>query len=365
MTPIYSLRPSVTISECGRRSVRLVRSPDAHITLRGELGSTLRLLSDLRSPSSLDAILESRPAPSERATAERHFHRLLTAGFMIEGSPPLNFRDHSLSRQLSYFALTSGSWESVLQRQDRLRRASVTLIGLGGIGSSIAMALCRAGVGRLVLVDGDVVSETNLNRQLLYDCADIGARKVSVATRKLQSASLSAELVAVAETISTEADFARCAEGSDITVFSGDEPRQHILSILNRGMVRAGHPFLPCGYIGSAGVVGPMVLPHKSPCLSCEPGLLARDSSPKARPLGDLSGHVTAVRASTIPASFGPMCALVGNVAAAEAIRHLTSDAEDAPVTRAHIWLFDMLTLEAQLYPLARWPDCPTCGERG
>lgn len=69
---------------------------------------------------------------------------------------------------------------------ERLARASVAVFGLGGVGSFTAEALARAGIGRLVLVDGDVVDETNLNRQLVALRSTVGLPKAEVMARRVR-----------------------------------------------------------------------------------------------------------------------------------------------------------------------------------
>ena len=67
----------------------------------------------------------------------------------------------------------------------RLREASVAVFGIGGVGSYVAEALARAGVGRLILVDGDSVAPSNLNRQLIADVRTVGMRKTDAARDRI------------------------------------------------------------------------------------------------------------------------------------------------------------------------------------
>lgn len=67
----------------------------------------------------------------------------------------------------------------------RLCRARVAVFGLGGVGGSCAEALCRAGVGQLLLVDGDIVSESNLNRQAVALRSTLGMQKTEAMARRL------------------------------------------------------------------------------------------------------------------------------------------------------------------------------------
>jgi molybdopterin/thiamine biosynthesis adenylyltransferase len=71
--------------------------------------------------------------------------------------------------------------------QARLRKSSVGIIGLGGLGSIISMYLAGAGVGKLLLVDFDTVSLTDLHRQLLYTIDDIGKPKALVGMKPSQA----------------------------------------------------------------------------------------------------------------------------------------------------------------------------------
>ena len=78
---------------------------------------------------------------------------------------------------------------------DKLKRSTVAVFGLGGVGSYIVEALVRAGVGRLILVDGDSVAESNLNRQIIATVDTVGMRKTDAAAARAKSINPAVELV--------------------------------------------------------------------------------------------------------------------------------------------------------------------------
>ena len=70
--------------------------------------------------------------------------------------------------------------------QESLKNAKVLVAGVGGLGTNVSEILVRNGVGELYIVDDDVVSETDIHRQILYDVEDVGKKKVDVAEKKLK-----------------------------------------------------------------------------------------------------------------------------------------------------------------------------------
>jgi molybdopterin/thiamine biosynthesis adenylyltransferase len=101
--------------------------------------------------------------------------------------------------------------------QLKLLDSCVGVCGLGGLGGYIAEMLARFGVGRLILVDGDVFSENNLNRQALATEADLGRPKVEVAAEKLASINSSVE-VSVHHSFLRSGDATRVFSGADLVI---------------------------------------------------------------------------------------------------------------------------------------------------
>ena len=88
--------------------------------------------------------------------------------------------------------------------QEKLRNASVLIVGVGGLGCPAAQYLTGAGVGKIGLMDHDKVAITNLHRQVLYDEFDVGKSKALVAKEKLQRLNREIELVAIEEALTIE-----------------------------------------------------------------------------------------------------------------------------------------------------------------
>lgn len=98
---------------------------------------------------------------------------------------------------------------------DRLRGASVAVFGLGGVGSYAAEALCRAGIGRLVLVDFDDICLTNVNRQLHALDGTVGQVKVQVVAERLRAINPDADVIAHRDFYDAETSRYLLADGHD------------------------------------------------------------------------------------------------------------------------------------------------------
>lgn len=102
-------------------------------------------------------------------------------GRQIDTQRGTDLRPDELARYGRHLTLP----EFGLEGQQRLKAARVAIVGLGGLGSPAALYLAAAGIGTLGLIDGDRVEVTNLQRQVLYDDADVGSLKVEVASNRL------------------------------------------------------------------------------------------------------------------------------------------------------------------------------------
>ncbi len=87
------------------------------------------------------------------------------------------------------------------EAQDRIRDACVLIVGAGGLGSPVSLFLAGAGVGKMILVDDDIVSVSNLHRQILYEESDVGRAKVVAAKRRLSSLNSEIDIEVVSQAL--------------------------------------------------------------------------------------------------------------------------------------------------------------------
>lgn len=225
--------------------------------------------------------------------------------------------------------------------QTSLRAGSVLLIGCGALGSTIAELLTRAGVGRIVLVDRDLVELTNLQRQVLYDEADARDQmpKAVAAARRLGQINGAVTLEpVVADFNATNAE--RLTREVDVILDGTDNFETRYL--LNDVAVKLGKPYVYGGAVGTRGMM--YVYQPGRPCLRCvfdEPAGGARETC-------DTVGVL------------GPAASIIASFESAEAIKLLSGnpDAVNPKLITLDVWANTMRSIgvgEADA-------ECPCCG---
>jgi len=155
----------------------------------GSFADLIRLLDGSRSVTELQRQLESVLNADEVLDA---LWQLLSGGFLEDADelPPANLSSDDLERyapNLNFFRTAVPPGVSCYGPQSALKDTRVLLLGLGGIGSNVCMALAELGVGHIFAVDFDRVALSNLNRQVLYSTDVIGQRKADAARIRMRS----------------------------------------------------------------------------------------------------------------------------------------------------------------------------------
>lgn len=197
--------------------------------------------------------------------------------------------------------------------QERLARSSAVIVGCGALGSVSSSLLVRAGVGRVRLIDRDVIDESNLQRQLLYTEDDLRALKPkAIAARDhLRSANSEVTVEAVVSDLGPD-NAVELLTGHDLIIDGTDNFDTRFL--LNDVSIRHDIPWIYAACLGAYGVCM-NVIPGATACLRC---LMETPPPPGTTATCDTAGII------------GPIVALVASVQAAEALKLLAGRSEEA-----------------------------------
>ena len=233
--------------------------------------------------------------------------------------------------------------EMGIEAQERLLASTALVVGAGGLGSPAALYLASAGVGRILLADGDTVDLTNLQRQVLHRDARIGMGKAESGRQALLEANPGVEVVPIAERLVGEALLEAVRQASVVLDCCDNFETRHAV---NRACVQAGVPLVSGAAIrfdGQLAVFDPRRA--DSPCYHC--------LFPEGRDLEE-------VRCATMGV-FAPLTGIVGTMQAAEALK--VAGGFGTPMT-GRLMLLDARTMSIDTIRIPRDPGCPVCGHR-
>lgn len=220
--------------------------------------------------------------------------------------------------------------------QQRLKAASVMIVGAGGLGAPAALYLAAAGVGRIVLVDADVVDASNLQRQVIFSNDDLGRPKVEAAADRLRGLNphVHVDPVPVHLEACNAPDLIR---GVDIVLDGTDDFATRFC--VNAACVHEERT-LVSGAIGRwTGQVGVF---RARPCYRC----LVPEIPPDAE---------TCVAVGVV----GALAGVIGSMMALEAVKLITGAGD--PLA-GRLLLYDGLAGESRTVKIGPDPDCPVCG---
>ena len=155
---------------------------------------------------------------------------LLGAQVLLLGSPQEVSRVDALlaypstSRTISYLCCIASNCGEIVECVDRINKATVAIIGCGGIGSLSALLLAGAGIKTFYLADPDIIEKSNLNRQLVWEAGDIGKAKVSVLKRALSRRFCGLTIRSTRLILDSEEKFDKVLRGATTAVITADHP---------------------------------------------------------------------------------------------------------------------------------------------
>ena len=227
-----------------------------------------------------------------------------------------------------------------IEGQEKILSAKVAILGLGGLGSPIALYLAAAGVGHLVLVDDDTVDASNLQRQIVHEEKSLGQRKVDSAWKSISRLNVSTKVSTVCER-ATFSSLCNLADSVDVLIDGTDNFATRY--DVNKASIATRTPLVSGAAIrmeGQVAVFDPR-LPN-SPCYRC----LYRDVS--SEPLNCAENGVIA-----------PLVGIIGTIQALETLKLICGLSETSV---GWVLYLDAKRMEWRKLKLPKNPTCPACG---
>ena len=222
---------------------------------------------------------------------------------------------------------------------EKLRKAKVCVVGVGGIGNPVVTQLTAMGIGKLKIVDRDIIEISNLHRQHLYTENDIGRVKVEVAKEKLQQINSSVDIEALPNSV-TKYTAESIVKGFDIVVDALDSIDARYA--LNDACIKLNIPLI---YAGALGMLGSIctIIPNKTACLRCIFPALAEDDMPTCSTEG--------VHPSILY--------LVAGIQVSEIVKIILGE---KPTLENKLLYIDLNDLSLEKVSVFRQEECPSCG---
>jgi molybdopterin/thiamine biosynthesis adenylyltransferase len=222
--------------------------------------------------------------------------------------------------------------------QERLKAARVLVVGVGGLGSASALYLAGAGVGRIGLIDDDVVSLSNLQRQVLYDGSELGRSKVAAAASRLQDLNADIEIVPYNIRFTTE-NGRDVAKDYDLIVDGTDNFQTRY--DINEACLSLGLPYVYGAIFRMEGQMS--LLCSGGPCYRC------LFPEPPAEPV--LTGEQAGI--------LGAVPGTIGTLQATEAVKWIVGFGQ--PLV-GRLLVYDAAVMRFDEVEIQRDPHCPACG---
>lgn len=223
--------------------------------------------------------------------------------------------------------------------QRKLKNSTVCIVGVGGLGSPVAIQLASMGVGKLRIVDNDIVEISNLQRQHLYGIDQVGLPKVEAAAQRLRGLNPFIDIEPWPLMV-TPHNAEEIIKGSDVVIGSLDmmAPRYS----LNRACLKLGVPLIHGAALTYNGSIS-TILPGKTACLECFQGGIDDSEMPTCATVG------------VHPAILG----IVGSIIVSEAVRIITGQ---EPNLADKLMFLDLGDYSFDTINLRKAEKCPVCG---
>ena len=224
------------------------------------------------------------------------------------------------------------------QGQEKLSNASVLVVGVGGLGSAVAMYLAASGVGHLYLADFDQVELSNLQRQIIHRIKNLGLNKTLSAKETIGQLNNFIKVSCIEKEI-TQNNIKEYADKVDLVLDCSDNLKLRLL--INKACFELSKPLVSGSAIRFEGQLGVFNLNQQSACYQCI-----------------YDGHIQIEESCHERGVLSPLVGTIGTLQATEALKIIMSIGE---ILDSQLLLYDALNMDFRKLKINKKSDCPVC----
>lgn len=329
----------------------------SHIRIKVEDDSIMDIILKFDGTKTIEELSEECKVDFEDLKALINF--LTKNGILDTSLPHSDFEAYNKYRRVIHFIQDyADSHLQLVEMWKSVRESNVLIIGLGAVGTWVACNLAQSGVKKFILMDADVVDETNLHRQFGFNSDNIGERKIDVIEKRLKEYDCEVNVIKSFSFLENNLNQFN-GEKIDLIINCADKPNVDTTSLWvgEYAMKRNIPHIIGGGYNLHLSLVGQTVMPGKSACVKCFEKKLTEDNKIDTEKVKKL-----AVKNRKI-GSFAPMCSIIASMIGMEAVKILTKNIEPSNVNRRGE--FDIYNMSIAYREFNRRDDCEWCGKEG
>lgn len=322
----------------------------------------IRLFEEIDGNHTLAQIYDSFCISEEisKETFIRFFEKLLASKILCEKLGEHILDDYYLQRydrQINYFTEFLDSELEAERALQRLINTRIGIIGCGSVGGDIAIQLAMSGVETFVLMDYDIIEESDSARHMFYSDSDIGKRKVIALSDKLKQINPKIKTYISCQILTPETDLNNFLELVDFVIDTADEPYLgYTANVISQACVPKRIPhYIAGGFDAHLASTGELIIPYVTPCAACYSSFFQKklkDWRPEPHPVKARANEIGGLSSMSLFAS---------SFACIEIIKYITGlmDMEKNYHKRAEFF-FEGMNL-VFLDPVVD-PNCKVCG---
>ncbi|HID1126399.1 TPA: HesA/MoeB/ThiF family protein [Clostridioides difficile] len=333
-----------------RQQVRIKVNSDKILELVLKLDGTL----------TIDEIINKNNIDDEVRGYLIKFLNYLESKGIIKDDEEVTIEEYSKYRRIINFIEDfSSNANETNEMWENIKKSHVVIIGLGAVGTWVSALLVQNGVGKLTLIDNDVVEITNLHRQFGFSENDIGLLKVDAMEKRLKEFNENIEVNKINKFLNKTLLDDEINYDVDLIINCADKPNVDTTSLwVGEYCMKNNIPhIIGGGYNLHLSLIGQTIIPYKSACVKCFETELERINEIDTTALRKLN-----IKNRKI-GSFGPMCSINSSMIAMEAIKVLTKKITPSNLNRRGE--FNIYSMNIKYHNIYKNNNCVWCGDKG